>query len=61
MEKTNTSIINNIGSTVSNIGATVNDQLSKLKLEEIEVGKELQSKYGEGSIDLTKGEFTSSN
>ena len=40
---------------------TLIDQLSKLKLEEIEVGKELQSKYGEGSIDLTKGEFTSSN
>ena len=40
---------------------TLIDQLSKLKLKEIEVGKELQSKYGEGSIDLTKGEFTSSN
>jgi uncharacterized coiled-coil DUF342 family protein len=37
------------------------EQLSQLKNEEIKVGKELQNKYGEGSINISKGEFTSSN
>lgn len=37
------------------------EQLSQLKLEEIQVGKEFQDKYGEGSINIAKGEFTSSN
>jgi hypothetical protein len=37
------------------------DQLSQLKLQEIQVGKEIQGKYGEGSIDIAKGEITTSN
>ena len=37
------------------------EQLSQLKLEETQVGKEFQDKYGEGSINIAKGEFTSSN
>lgn len=40
---------------------TLIEKLSQLKLEEIKVGKEFQEKYGEGSIDITKGEFTSFN
>ena len=35
--------------------------LIQLKNEEIQVGKEISEKYGEGSINITKGEFTSSN
>ena len=35
--------------------------LTQLKNEEIQVGKEISEKYGEGSINITKGEFTSSN
>jgi hypothetical protein len=30
-----------------------------LKQEELKIGKELQEKYGEGTIDINKGEFTS--
>jgi hypothetical protein len=30
-----------------------------LKQEELKIGKELQEKYGEGTIDITKGEFIS--
>jgi len=37
------------------------NQLSQLKLQEIQVGKEIQEKYGEGSIDIAKGEITTSN
>jgi uncharacterized coiled-coil DUF342 family protein len=37
------------------------EQLSQLKSEETQVGKEFQDKYGEGSINIAKGEFTSSN
>ena len=37
------------------------DALTQLKNEEIQVGKEISEKYGEGSINITKGEFTSSN
>jgi len=37
------------------------EQLSQLKLEEAQIGKEFQNKYGEGSINIIKGEFTSSN
>ena len=37
------------------------DALTQLKNEEIQVGKIISEKYGEGSINLTKGEFTSSN
>ena len=35
--------------------------LIQLKNEEIQVGKIISEKYGEGSINITKGEFTSSN
>jgi uncharacterized coiled-coil DUF342 family protein len=37
------------------------EQLSQLKSEETQVGKEFQDKYGEGSINIAEGEFTSSN
>ena len=37
------------------------EQLSQLKSKEIQVGKEFQEKYGEGAINISKGEFTSSN
>jgi len=37
------------------------DALTQLKNEEIQVGKEISEKYGEGSINIAKGEFTSSN
>ena len=40
---------------------TLIDQLTQLKLQEIQVGKEIQEKYGEGVINISKGEFTSSN
>lgn len=40
---------------------TLIDQLTQLKLQEIQVGKEIQEKYGEGAINISKGEFTSSN
>ena len=39
----------------------LDDQLTQLKLQEIQVGKEIQEKYGEGAINISKGEFTSSN
>jgi len=31
------------------------EQLSQLKLEEAQIGKEFQNKYGEGSINIIKG------
>jgi len=34
------------------------ERLEKLKLKEIEIGKSLSEKYGEGSIDLESGTFT---
>jgi stress response protein YsnF len=37
------------------------DALIQLKNQEIQIGKEVSEKYGEGSINITKGEFTSSN
>jgi stress response protein YsnF len=37
------------------------DALIQLKNQEIQIGKEISEKYGEGSINITKGEFTSSN
>ena len=37
------------------------EQLSHWKSKDIQVGKEFQDKYGEGSINIAKGEFTSSN
>ena len=35
------------------------DELKKLRQEEITVGESLQKKYGDGSINLEKGEFVS--
>lgn len=35
--------------------------LFNLKQKEIELGKTLQDKYGEGTINIEKGEFTSSS
>lgn len=35
------------------------DELKKLIQEELVLGKSLQQKYGDGSIDLEKGEFIS--
>jgi uncharacterized coiled-coil DUF342 family protein len=37
------------------------EQLSQLKSQEIQIGTKLQEKYGEGSIDIAKGEFINSN
>jgi hypothetical protein len=37
------------------------DALTQLKNEETQFGTEISKKYGEGSINITKGEFTSSN
>lgn len=34
---------------------------SNLKQKEIELGKVLQEKYGDGTINVEKGEFTSSS
>ena len=34
-------------------------ELKKLRQEEITVGENLQKKYGDGSINLEKGEFVS--
>lgn len=35
------------------------DELKKLRQEEITTGETLQKKYGDGSINLEKGEFVS--
>jgi hypothetical protein len=35
------------------------EELIKLSKEEIEIGGNLQAKYGDGSINLEKGEFIS--
>ena len=40
---------------------TLIEQLTQLKTEEAQIGKSIQQKYGEGSIDISKGEFTSSD
>jgi stress response protein YsnF len=40
---------------------TLIDQLSQLKLQEIQIGKKYQEKYGEGYINIAKGEFINSN
>lgn len=37
----------------------LNEELKKLIKEEIQLGANLQQKYGDGSIDLDKGEFIS--
>jgi hypothetical protein len=36
------------------------NELKQLRQEEIKVGETLQQKYGDGSINLEKGEFISS-
>ena len=38
---------------------SLKDNLKQLIQEEIDLGKNLQQKYGDGSIDLEKGEFIS--
>ena len=37
---------------------TLVDLLTQLKQEEMQIGQEITSKYGKGSVDLTNGEFT---
>lgn len=37
------------------------NNITKLQTESSNFGKELQDKYGEGTIDVTTGEFTKSN
>ena len=37
------------------------EALSKIKSDEILIAKELQEKYGEGAVDIDKGEFINSN
>jgi len=39
---------------------TLKEELKKLIQEETNLGKTLQQKYGDGSIDLEKGEFITS-
>jgi stress response protein YsnF len=39
----------------------LNIELSNLKQLEIQIGSKLQDKYGEGNIDIEKGEFTSNS
>jgi stress response protein YsnF len=34
------------------------DLLSQLKKQEIQIGQEIESKYGKGTINLETGEFT---
>jgi hypothetical protein len=36
-------------------------QIATLQKESIAVGKQLQDKYGEGTIDVSSGEFTKSS
>lgn len=36
-------------------------ELNALKQSEIQIGSKLQDKYGEGTIDIDKGEFTSNS
>jgi chaperonin cofactor prefoldin len=36
-------------------------QISTLQKESSAIGKQLQDKYGEGTIDVSSGEFTKSN
>ena len=38
---------------------TYKEEFKKLRQEEIKLGETLQQKYGDGSIDLEKGEFIS--
>ena len=38
---------------------TLKSQLQKQVEEETKIGKQLQEKYGDGNIDLEKGEFIS--
>ena len=40
---------------------TLIDLLTQLKQEEIQIGQEITSKYGKGSVDLNNGEFTVMN
>jgi hypothetical protein len=35
------------------------EELKKIRQEEIKIGESLQKKYGEGAINLEKGEFIS--
>ena len=37
------------------------EALTKVKTDEIQIAKELQEKYGEGAVDIDKGEFIKSN
>lgn len=39
---------------------TLKSALSNLKQKEIDLGKTLQERYGDGTINVEKGEFTSS-
>lgn len=40
---------------------TLVDLLTQLKQEEIQVGQEITTKYGKGSVDLSSGEFAVMN
>jgi len=39
----------------------LNVELNNLKQLETQIGSKLQDKYGEGTIDIEKGEFTSNS
>jgi len=40
---------------------TLKTKISKFQSENIAIGKELQEKYGDGSINIETGEFTKTN
>ena len=40
---------------------TIKQSISKFQSENLTVGKELQNKYGDGSINIETGEFIKSN
>jgi prefoldin subunit 5 len=40
---------------------TIKQSISKFQSENLTVGKELQDKYGDGSINIETGEFIKSN
>tara|TARA_R110000744_G_scaffold74035_2_gene148092 strand:- start:39 stop:359 length:321 start_codon:yes stop_codon:yes gene_type:complete len=40
---------------------SITDELDNLKLREVKLAKELSDKYGQGSLDLETGKFTTTN
>ena len=40
---------------------SITDELDNLKVREVKLAKELSDKYGQGSLDLETGKFTTTN